>query len=439
FYRVARFFFAERVSTYALMIMALSPFHIWYAQEARVYALASFLSLAMLYAFLMAVRDNRWWQWLVFSVAGALALMATYFNIFILLLLPVYLKFGPYRNRFRNWLLAMLMMGVLCAPLWPLVTAQLDFVQKDFWLPEPSPVVALFTGLIFSLGYSGSIVQYAAGLVIFGILFVWGLYRLIVTDWVKALFLGLLFLLPLVLVYVISHHLTPVYINRQLLIFSPFYYLLVAQGIDAVPSPKDRRIALICVLLLFGTCLFNYYRNYMFEHPSRAEYFTGVVPKKNYREQLDYVAQNFQEGDLVAVTDTQAHVMLFSYLLHLQREGTPLAFEQARYYLFPHLLQRFDNRFLRLQDLLAYISADEQNQLQTFIPAPNGAMIYEDKELEEQAFRRIWLVSSAWNNSGEEKRMLSINSLHVRSIFDKLFKKSEKRVKDGVYVELYEK
>ncbi|MCB0376555.1 MAG: glycosyltransferase family 39 protein, partial [Sinomicrobium sp.] len=312
FYRVARFFFTERVSVYSLVIMAVSPFHIWYAQEARVYALASFLSLAMLYAFLVAMRDNRWWQWLVFSVTGALALMATYFNVFILVLLPVYLKFGPYRNRFRNWLLAMLVMGGICAPLLPLVTAQLDFVQKDFWLPEPTPVVALFTGLIFSLGYSGSIVQYAAGLVIFGILFVWGLYRLVVTDWVKALFLGLLFLLPLVLVYVISHYLTPVYINRQLLIFSPFFYLLVAQGIDAVPSQKDRRIALVCVVLLLGSCLFNYYRNYMFEHPSRAVYFTGVVPKKNYRAQLDYVAQNFQEGDLVAVTDTQAHVMLFS-------------------------------------------------------------------------------------------------------------------------------
>ena len=439
FYHVARHLFSERVSLYAVMIMALSPFHVWYAQEARVYAMASLLSLTMLYAFLSAARDNRWWQWLGFSLLGVLALMSSYFNAFILLLLPLYLKVGPYKKRFPGWIGAMLLMGVLCIPFISLAISQFDFVQKDFWLPKPTPVTALFTFLIFCLGYSGSIVQYAAGFVIFGILLVWGGYRLIVMNRVNAIFLGLLILLPPILVYIISHQLTPVYINRQMLIFSPYLFLLVAYGIDAFPERRDRRVALVAIVLLMVSVLINYYRNYMFEHRSRALYFTGVVPKKNYLEQLDYIYKHFKEGDVVGVTDTQSHVMLFSYVLDRYRAGSVLGLENVRYYFFPSMMLRFDNRFLRIQNLLAYIPEDGQNRLQTFIPAPSGAMIYQDIDVPDQDFQRVWLVSSGWNNKGEEKKLLNANSMHVRIIFNEIFKKVDQRMKDGVYVELYEK
>lgn len=439
FYRVARFFFNERVSLIALTIMALNPFHIWYAQEARVYAMAGFLSLTMFYTFLAALRDNRWWQWLAFSVSGALAVMATYFSAFILVLLPVYIKLGPYRGRMKPWLIAMAVMAGLCLPYVSLAMAQLDFVQDDFWLPKPSAVTALFTALVFSLGYNAAIVQYAAGLVVFGLLFGWGVYRLLETDRTKALFLTLLFLLPPALVFIISHYYTPVYIQRQLLIFSPFFYLLVAQGIEALPEERDRRVALAAVVLLSVSCLFNYYRNYMFEHRSRALYFTGVVPKKNYTEQFDYIRDNFRPGDIVAVTDTQAHVMLFTYVLDALREGGQIGFADLRYYLYPRLLQRFDNRFLLIQDFVAHIPPDKIDQLQTFIPSANGAMVYDTTAFEDQDFRRMWLVSASWHLRGEEQRILSINAQHVRALFDRIFGRSSQRIKDGVYVELYEK
>lgn len=439
FYRVARILFDQRVSFYALVIMALNPFHIWYAQEARVYALAGFLSLFMLYAFFAAMRDNKWWQWIGFGVSGALALMATYFNVFLLALLPLYVKFGPHKHRMKSWFFAMVLMGLCFTPYLSLMVAQLEFVQKDFWLPAPSFVTVLFTALVFSLGYSGSIVQYAAGLVVFGLLIGVGSYRLLMTDRLKGIFLLLLLFVPLVLVYIVSHAYTPVYIQRQLLILSPVFYLLVAKGVDALPEQRDRWVAMGAIVVLLASCLFNYYNNYMFEHRSRALYFTGVVPKKNYLEQFDYIRKNYTEGDIIAVTDTQAHVMLFSYVLDNYDKKSAIGFENLRYFLYPQLLQRFDNRFLRIQDLVAHIPEDKIYNMQTFIPSPNGAMVIDATEFEDQDFQRIWLVSASWHLKGEERQVLSVNAMHVRAIFERIFGRTSQRIKDGVYVELYEK
>lgn len=439
FYRVARMLLSARASFYALVILALNPFHIWYAQEARVYALAGFVSLVMMYAFLTAVRDNRWWQWLAFGVSGAAALMTSYFNVFILALLPVYLKFHGGKTRWRPWLIAMAVMVGLCLPAIPLVSAQWRFVQGNFWLPEPTLLTALFTALVFTLGYSGFIIQYAAGLVLFGVLVGWGTYRLSKHDAGRAVFLALLVFLPPALIYVISHHSTPVYIHRQMLIFSPYLYLLAAQGIDALPEGRDRRLALVCVVLLTLSCLVNYYRNAMFEHKSRAKYFTGVVPKKNYQAQFRHLEENFREGDIIAATETQAFVMLFAHFLQAGGGESALQFGKLKYYLFPNLMQRFDNRFLRIQDIVAHIPESEINRLQTFVPAPNGALLFEEEPVQEQPFRRVWLVSASWDNKGEGEAILNINALQVRELFERLFEKKSTQIHDGIYIDLYEK
>ena len=59
FFRVCLLFFDRKTSIYALLIMALNPFHIWYAQEARVYAMACFFSLLVVYNFIRPVLQQN--------------------------------------------------------------------------------------------------------------------------------------------------------------------------------------------------------------------------------------------------------------------------------------------------------------------------------------------------------------------------------------------
>lgn len=439
FYKLSRLFFNEKVSTYALMIMAFNPFHVWYAQEARVYAMASFCSLWMVYLFFCALKTDRWRYWTAFSAAGVVSLFATYYSVFLLAVLAASFNFKEHKIKIKKWFAAMVAMLVVASLFFPVFSSQVSFVKDDFWLPPPTPVMFLFTWLIFDLGYSAGIIQYSIGLVIFLILFVWGFSVLFREDRAKAVLLLALSVLPVAFIYFFSVKVLPLYLNRQLLIFSPFYYLLIAKGLEGIPSKKDQAFAAICVLLLQGSCLFNYYRNYMFDHPARPLYFTGVVPKKNYWSQLDYVKENFKEGDLVAVTDTQAYVMFFSYLLKHSGENSALSFDKFRFYMFPKLMQKFDNRFLRINSLLGMIPQERMDQMQTFVPLPNGTMVLLEEKAPEQEFNRLWLLTASWHNDGPEEKILGLNSQNVRYRLDTRYKKSFKNSKDGVFVELYEK
>ncbi len=63
-----------RAGVLAAAILAFSPFQIWYAQEARMYAMLTFLLLASAYFFIMALRRRSTLDWVAFVVATTLAL-----------------------------------------------------------------------------------------------------------------------------------------------------------------------------------------------------------------------------------------------------------------------------------------------------------------------------------------------------------------------------
>ena len=62
-YRVGRVWLGERAAFWAALLLALNPFHLWYSQEARMYALLALLSLAVLWAFVRALPRRRWAAW----------------------------------------------------------------------------------------------------------------------------------------------------------------------------------------------------------------------------------------------------------------------------------------------------------------------------------------------------------------------------------------
>ncbi|MGE0268495.1 MAG: glycosyltransferase family 39 protein [Candidatus Omnitrophota bacterium] len=439
FYQLSRLFFNQKVSVYALLVMAISPVHIWYAQEARVYSLAVFLTLSMVYLFIRALNTDQWRYWIGFSILGVLSLFATYYAVFLLSIFVVAMNFKDNKPKMKKWFLAMVIMAAVSSFYLPVFSSQVSFVKEDFWLPSPTPGMFLFTWMIFSLGYSAGIIQYSIGLVIFLILFFWGFYVCFNESRTKAVLILLLGVAPIILIYFLSLKVIPLYINRQLLIFSPYYFLLIAKGIEGITSKKDQNFVVICILLLQVSCLYNYYRNYMFDHPARALYFTGVVPKKNYWSQFDYVKDHFKKGDRIVVTDTQAYVMVFSYLLKHSGEKLPLSFEQFRFFMFPKLMQRFDNRFLKINALLRMIPQDKIDQMQVFVPLPNGTMLLMDDSTVDQNFERVWLIIASWHNDGVESKILGLNSQNVRRYMDMHYTKTLKKTKDGVYVELYEK
>jgi uncharacterized membrane protein len=83
---LARRFFGSRLAGLAAgLLTALAPLHVYYAQEARMYAQLTFLGMLTGYALLraMAAGERRWW--LIFVGAATAALYTHYFAAFLLL------------------------------------------------------------------------------------------------------------------------------------------------------------------------------------------------------------------------------------------------------------------------------------------------------------------------------------------------------------------
>lgn len=74
-YRLAALLAGPRVALVAALVLALSPLHVWYSQEGRMYALAVLLvTLSYLALIELAQGGSRWWL----AVYGAAALLALY-------------------------------------------------------------------------------------------------------------------------------------------------------------------------------------------------------------------------------------------------------------------------------------------------------------------------------------------------------------------------
>jgi len=434
FYKFSRLFFDERVSLYALLIMAFNPFYLWYAQEARVYAMANFFSLLTIYSCGKAFKTDKAIYWILFTASGILAMYSSYCFGFLLFISGSALLFKQNRCHFHKWFLGFFIILVCLVIPQALLSAQLSMVGQNFWIPKPTPEILLFTWKIFNLGYTATPMQYAASLLLFSVLFVCGVSALYPTQKQDMMTLLLFLFFPIIAIYAFSMLFAPIYIHRQVFICSPFYYLLVAKGLGSLRQKFVRLSVLACVMLIMGGSVNNFYRGVMAPYKHRATFFGGVLPKKQYTDLIDYLGSQFREGDLMAAVDIQSHAILRAHLVKNYQGKNYRPAEMYRYLFFPPYLQAFDVRYLGMEYLLKSIFFSEDVQklwgLTFFHPGPARA---ERIDLDQKDFKRVWLLSSSW----EKKGPLTPNTAAVRSYMDTHFEKVLSRQKDGIYLDLY--
>ncbi len=104
-----------RAALAATWLLALSPFHIWYSQEVRNYALLLAAAALVLWSLVRALERPGPGAWLVHAAALGLALLC---NLSALVLFPViglYLLLDR-RDRLLSWLGAAMVAGLVIAP-----------------------------------------------------------------------------------------------------------------------------------------------------------------------------------------------------------------------------------------------------------------------------------------------------------------------------------
>lgn len=283
----------QRIALLAAACLAMSPFHIWYSQEARPYALLLALSLAAIACIQRALRAPDRWQW---KAAAAIALAATFychtvglaFVIFAFAYVAIALwaprRGDPMRRpsppvnvaQIRAWAATFAAVAVLCVPA---VYRLATFPPTNSADTERalSPLQLGYTLWSFVVGYSfgpslgelhapdrrAVVLQYAASVVpvaaIILAVMVWGSVTLVRRDARLARLFALWFLFPLLFVVagaLITVH--PFNVRYAVISFLPTVIVL-AIGLDALPSAGLRTAGWAGLALLSAVALRSYY------------------------------------------------------------------------------------------------------------------------------------------------------------------------------------
>jgi mannosyltransferase len=295
FYALARVLLSREAGLWAALLAAFSPFYLWYAQEARMYTWVVVLSLASVYALLLLLgHAPRWRDYLVYATV-TLALTYTHYSGFLLLAFEG-IVYGVVQLR-RRPRATLIILGLLAVALVPLVPYAWHTLQRQGLFAfeyRPLHLILAEGWSSFSLGLSNPsdpVIRPLWQTAPFLIVFVVGLLTL---DRARrgqawAICLGYL-VLPVLMLYALSFY-RPNYMNpRHLMIMSPAWELVMAQGLVTL----RRRVWPGLAVLLGLVLLLRGWANY--------DVFTAhSMWKDDIRGAVAYIEERARPGDAIVL------------------------------------------------------------------------------------------------------------------------------------------
>jgi 4-amino-4-deoxy-L-arabinose transferase-like glycosyltransferase len=152
-YLVGRKLVGERPALASAAILAFSPTHVYYSQEARSYTMTIFLVLVSSWFFVRAVEQNRERDWALWTLFGVLAVYSHYFAALVLVAQACSLFFRKKPTPWWPMVLHGLAILAIAAPGLTYVLRVPPQAMTFPWMPKPTPKQLLHLALF--LGGSG--------------------------------------------------------------------------------------------------------------------------------------------------------------------------------------------------------------------------------------------------------------------------------------------
>ncbi len=303
-YLLGRTLATPRMGAIASLIAGISPFLIYYSQEARTYALWLFLSLLSAYLLLRPLRRPQQLKgWLSYIGVTILSLYTHYFSVFLLPWCVVALWRETVRRRRWKLLLwgaaSQLSALALCVPLIWFARASLAD-RYGFWRSPLSPVQVV-VDLWYNLSTGGNlpVEQALPAMVFLAVMAIIGLV-LFRPKW-NGLLIALYFLIPVLGMLALSRW-RELYVARYLAIAVPGAYLLVAQGFDklwATFAAPRRFLGVGGLLLLLSSVGFI---GYYWGQALLNYYHSPQYTRDDFRAAARFVANREGENDVIVMS-----------------------------------------------------------------------------------------------------------------------------------------
>jgi uncharacterized membrane protein len=301
-----------RFGLLAAFLWAIHPYQIWHAQDARNYAIWVVLSPLAIWLALRALDKQRRVDWLLYVIAGALAAYVYYLELFVLVVLNLYVFVTRWRERrlLMFWIGSQIAIAVILAP-WYLQARLLfgsgyggtagGFDAQQWWMrfiptlifggvlpPErmiPPELVNISAPLLM--------VVLLVGLVL------WGR-----RSWHQAMLFGLLGTIPLILLGIVSTRLN-VFEPRYVLAAAPAYTLIIGMLVFELRW-RVLSIALVSVVVLISLLsLLNLY------------YLHDYAKSPNWRSLAEYLRDHVAPNDWVTQASADMSFIFYCGEYHI--------------------------------------------------------------------------------------------------------------------------
>lgn len=359
FYAASRYLVNQPTALLAALLLALSPFHVQYGQEVRMYALLTLTVAAALYLLMIVLFDERarqrQWPWIGLAVAQA-ATMLTHNTATVFFPLALNVAIGgawlwklwqggvsslPVLNAVdfeRRWLRTQLLAVALWLPWSVPFVIQSVMVDREFWIGPPN------VGMVYEALHNFNLAflwpswapPFVAVNVLWWLLAALGVRTLRQTP-ARAGLLATLFLLPILGELVVSLR-RPIFSDRTLIWVTLPYLILVASGmiwvVDAAAergarwwaarrmnSASDSQKLLkpvgrwragligggvVLLVALHGLAFYTYFT-----------YFE----KEDWAEAAAYVAEQIEPGEMVLFNATWVQLPFQYYFRHYDQDA----------------------------------------------------------------------------------------------------------------------
>ncbi len=305
-YLLAKTLFDEKTGLIAALITAIAPFHVQYSQETRMYSLLGLLLMAATWCFIKAWREDdsqlvpkslwkKWCYWLGFGVFAGLAMYTQQLAAFYLVAIGLVPFLARRRSQVVGVIVGTVAAIVVYLPWLVNLPGQLQKVRSYYWLDKPNIATPLLTVRSF-LSVNLDFPSPASMIAFFGGLFVILLLIVQVLLFIRQprnrlqrkpiLFILWLAAVPPLLMWMVSQ-IQPVYLERSLLPSALMLYVGLAWLFTRSGMPKAI-VGVIGAIGLVMVAIGLYY-----------QYTIATFPNSPFQTAGSYIAQNWQDGDVI--------------------------------------------------------------------------------------------------------------------------------------------
>jgi mannosyltransferase len=294
---LGRRLFGARVGMAAAFLVAVNPFHVFYAQDARSYSLVTLLGLLSTMSLWQALRRDRKRDWAIYGAIVLVAMYTHYYFPLIVIFQGLFVVWDAWRRRRFPWRYTAVGVADLVGYLpwflftWGLVAGYDGSGETvDIAASLGRPLLAFAGALLLNPPITWISLAAFAPFVCLGLI---GLWR----KRPVATLLALLYLaVPLLGVYIVSRA-RPIFNERYLILASPGFFLLVGGGWAWLLNRGRRAwlaaaasVVAAVLLATSGLALSNYYFD---------SHFAKSPP---WRDVLNYITRKSRPGDALIYT-----------------------------------------------------------------------------------------------------------------------------------------